>query len=227
MDDTRLNRRKFNRQPIQLSALVHPPEGRSWLCSIRDFCEEGMMLTGGAGSRSLDATGAQTKAGDSVALHFSIATPRGQEHFRTQAKVARVLDGGNGLGVCFESGLESRAFKNLVDFAVASGTAAPLEDESSVDDLPNVQSLDGKSSDSVSARPGSPVKSIGTLRDSRLSAEAAAVLTSRIQNVTKRAASRLAASFCKAASEEMLVEARDAGTNAMQTRYLEALEALE
>ena len=96
MDDTGLNRRKFTRQPIQLSALVHPPQGRSWLCSIRDFCEEGMLLTGGAGSRSLDATGAGAKPGDSVALHFSVATPQGQEHFRTQAKVARLLENGNG-----------------------------------------------------------------------------------------------------------------------------------
>ena len=79
-----------------------------------------MLLTGGAGSRSLEATGADIAAGDSVALHFSVATPLGQEHFRTQAKVARVLQGGNGLGVCFESGLESRAYKNLVDFAVAA-----------------------------------------------------------------------------------------------------------
>ncbi len=138
MDVTGLNRRKFARQPIQLSALVHPPEGRSWLCSIRDFCEEGMLLTGGAGSRSLGATGAHAQPGDSVALHFSVATPQGQQHFRTQAKVARVLEGGNGLGVCFENSLEQHAFMNLVEFAVASGTAAPAFEDASVDELPDV-----------------------------------------------------------------------------------------
>ena len=142
MDDTPVNRRKFQRQPIQLSALVHPPEGRSWLCSIRDFCEEGMLLTGGVGSRSLAATGAEIGAGDTVAVHFSVATPTGQEHFRTQAKVARVLEGGNGLGVCFESGLEERAFKDLVEFAVASGTVAPEIDEDDIENLPDVNQVD-------------------------------------------------------------------------------------
>ena len=125
MDDTVLNRRKFTRQPIQLSALVHPELGRSWLCSIRDFCEEGMLLTGGGGSRSLTSTGSDIGPGEQVALHFSVATPTGHEHFRTQAQVARVLDGGNGLGVFFNDGLDKRAFKNLAEFAVATGTAVP------------------------------------------------------------------------------------------------------
>ena len=105
------NRRKFARQPIQLSALVHPEQGRSWLCSIRDFCEEGMLLSGGGGTRSWDATGAEAASGDEVALHFSVASPTGQQHFRTRAKIARILDGGNGLGVCFEEGLEEKAHR--------------------------------------------------------------------------------------------------------------------
>ncbi len=238
-----MNRRKFSRQPIQLSALVHPAQGRSWLCSIRDFCEEGMLLTGGAGSRSLEATGADIAAGDSVALHFSVATPLGQEHFRTQAKVARVLQGGNGLGVCFESGLESRAYKNLVDFAVAAGTAAPEIDEASVDDLPDVaqqgQSAPGASAKAEGARHDATAKqpagasTPGTkgkdeaLRDPRLSEGAASKLTQRVQAVTKRASSRLAAGFCKSLAQDLLVKARDAGTNAVQTRYFEALDAVE
>ena len=75
------NRRKHSRQPIQLSALVHPAEGRSWLCSIRDFCENGMLLAGSGGGRSLSATGANAEPGDEVAVHFSVATPTGQEHY--------------------------------------------------------------------------------------------------------------------------------------------------
>ena len=58
------NRRKFARQPIQLSALVHPNRGRSWLCSIRDFCEDGMLLSGGRGARSWASTGTDAGAGD-------------------------------------------------------------------------------------------------------------------------------------------------------------------
>ena len=69
-----------------------------------------MLLTGGGGSRSLDATGANAKPGDTIALHFSVATPTGQQHFRTEAKIARILDGGNGMGVSFENGLDDRAW---------------------------------------------------------------------------------------------------------------------
>ena len=58
MDTANVNRRKYPRQPISLSALVHPNEGRSWLCTIRDFCQEGMLLTGAGGSQSLASTGA-------------------------------------------------------------------------------------------------------------------------------------------------------------------------
>ena len=188
MDDTALNRRKFNRQPIQLSALVHPAQGRSWLCSIRDFCEEGMLLTGGVGSRSLGATGADPKAGDSVALHFSVATPKGQEHFRTEAQVARVLNGGNGLGVCFEKGLEERAFKTLVDFAVAAGTTVPEHIEPSAEDLPDAEPLAGRTGPgSHDGQPTQTQKADGPMRDPRLTEEAAAKLVSRIQAVTKRA----------------------------------------
>jgi len=243
MDVTGVNRRKFNRQPIQLSALVHPAQGRSWLCSIRDFCEEGMLLTGSGGSRSLDATGAQAKAGDEIALHFSVATPTGQQHFRTQAKIARVLEGGNGLGVCFESGMDERAFQNLMDFAVASGTAAPEFPDESIDDISNVDApaADRKQAPAASAakQPAAaapraesaakfqPAGTEDAMRDSRLSKDAADKLMNRIKTVTKRASSRMASNFCQQAGEDLMVKARDAGTNAMQTRYFEALDALE
>ena len=161
MDVTGVNRRKFNRQPIQLSALVHPPQGRSWLCSIRDFCEEGMLLTGTGGSRSLDATGADAKAGDSIAVHFSVATPTGQQHFRTHAKIARVLEGGNGLGVCFESGLEDRAFQNLMEFAVATGTAAPEFPDESIDSVPDAVPLASGPAASTPGAASAPVAEPG------------------------------------------------------------------
>ena len=269
-----MNRRKFTRQPIQLSALVHPEQGRSWLCSIRDFCEEGMMLAGGAGSRSLSSTGADISAGDKVALHFSVATPEGQQHFRTQATVARVLDGGNGLGVSFDTGLEQRTFDRLVDFAVASGTMVPAEFAQDVDDLPDVAEVDDSgqvrslqpaeptlaragrataaAAGSASATPGQtpdeaqetaqpataqPSAARGqvlpadegdpALRDRRLSKDVAQKLLLRIQAVAKRGISSLAAGFLAKANEDFLISARDAGTNAVQARYFEALETFE
>ncbi len=225
MDDTDLNRRKHPRQPIQLSALVHPPQGRSWLCSIRDFCEEGMLLTGGSGSRSLEATGANAQSGDTVALHFSVATPSGQEHFRTQAQIARILDSGNGLGVCFENGLEEQAFKTLVDFAVAAGTAVPEElPEPELEDLADVARV---GPDGVTQLKGAATAGNDSLRDAKIPREAADRLIQRVRTVTQRATSRLAAAFVKTANEDMLLKARDAGTNAIQSRYFEALDGLE
>ena len=193
-----------------------------------------MLLTGGVGSRSLAATGAHVDAGDTVAVHFSVATPTGQEHFRTQAKVARVLEGGNGLGVCFENGLEDRAFKDLMEFAVAAGTVAPEIDEEDIDNLPDVATVDDNgevketpAGVAAKAKKKPSKKTDAPMRDPRLPKEAADKLVSRILAVTKRATSRLGTSFCKDAGEALLINARDAGTNAMQTRYFEALDALE
>ncbi len=192
-----------------------------------------MLLTGGVGSRSLAATGAHVDAGDTVAVHFSVATPTGQEHFRTQAKVARVLEGGNGLGVCFENGLEDRAFKDLMEFAVASGTVAPEIDEEDIDSLPDVATVgdNGEVKETPAGAATKPkastAKADAPMRDPRLPKEAADKLVARILAVTKRATSRLGTSFCKDAGEALLINARDAGTNAMQTRYFEALDALE
>ena len=222
------NRRKFARQPIQLSALVHPEQGRSWLCSIRDFCEEGMLLSGGGGTRSWDATGAEAASGDEVALHFSVASPTGQQHFRTRAKIARILDGGNGLGVCFEEGLEEKAFKALLDFAVAAGTAVP-------DELPEPEPEEEEAAaqDSGPAAPGDKTTTakktaeVVDLRDPRLSEEAASKLRARIVAVVNRSSSRIITSVTKAIAQDFLVKARDAGTNAVQTRYFEALDTLE
>ena len=83
-----------------------------------------MLLSGAGGARSLTATGANPQPGDEVALHFSVATPTGQQHFRTQAKIARLTDTGNGIGVQFDSGMPQDAFDTLIEFAKASGMLA-------------------------------------------------------------------------------------------------------
>lgn len=105
-DDTALNRRKHIRQPAQLPALVHPPRGRSWLCSIRDFCENGMLLVGNEGSRSLHSSGISIAAGDEVSLHFSVPTANNLQSYRLPARVVRVLGAGDGLGVFFAKALQ-------------------------------------------------------------------------------------------------------------------------
>ncbi|MEM1432465.1 MAG: DUF1631 family protein [Pseudomonadota bacterium] len=117
-----MERRRFHRQPISLSALVHPPEGRSWLCHVRDFCEDGMLLAGSSGQR-FDAE--STPSGTAIALHFSVASPDGQKHFRTQPKIVRFLNEGTALGVQFDGGMPDTAYDALRSFTVAAGYAAP------------------------------------------------------------------------------------------------------
>ena len=39
-----MDKRRSPRYALDLNALVHPNEGRSWLCSIQDFCDGGMLL---------------------------------------------------------------------------------------------------------------------------------------------------------------------------------------
>lgn len=228
--DSAVNRRKHTRQPISLSALIHPNEGRSWLCTIRDFCEEGMLLSGAGGSKSLSATGAEPKSGDSVALHFSVATPDGQKHFRTKATIARITDAGNGIGVRFDEGVPEDAFESLIEFAIASGMMSR-----SVAEAGNV--YDGEA---VATRPDDATTSAARLeeaqsaevpndllRDRRINDAAATEIRSKMRRITKRALDRICTQFFGIVDNEMLVKARDAGTNAVQMMYFEGLDILE
>ena len=223
--DIRENRRRFMRQPISLSALVHPDQGRSWLCSIRDFCQDGMLLSGGRGSRSFAATGANASVGDTVALHFSVATPSGQSHFRTRAKIARMMDDGNGLGVSFAEGLDTDAFDALMEFAVAAGTAVP--DELPEPGLEQLEAASKPRDAAGPARAGVAPTAAPSAKSGRIPQDAAQRLMVRVRAVSQRASGRLASNFVNSASEGLLIRARDAGTNAVEARYLETLDAFE
>ncbi len=85
-----------------------------------------MLLTAANGNQRLSE---MVKPADLLALHFSVATPEGQQHFRTQAIVARLLDGGGGIGVRFQTGLPDEAQQALMKFSAASGMAVLDEEE--------------------------------------------------------------------------------------------------
>ena len=235
MDTANVNRRKYQRQPISLSALVHPDQGRSWLCTIRDFCQEGMLLTGTGGSRSFASTGADAHPGDQIALHFSVATPKGQKHFRTQATIARITEAGSGIGVRFDQGVPDDAFSSLIEFAIASGMLSRSVAESG-----NV--IEGEFSDQTARAAGQAGADKGEgsraaaehqeipeqlLRDRRIGDAAAAELKDKLRRVTQRALDRICTQFFGIVDNELLVKARDAGTNAMQMMYFEGLEIIE
>ncbi|MEJ2086899.1 MAG: DUF1631 family protein, partial [Gammaproteobacteria bacterium] len=236
MDAATVNRRKYPRQPISLSALVHPNEGRSWLCTIRDFCQEGMLLTGTGGSRSLAATGASARPGDEIALHFSVATPTGQKHFRTQATIARLTDSGNGIGVMFTQGIPDDAFSSLIEFAIASGMLSRSSAETG-----NV--IEGEFTSDENGAGARPAEAAGDtqpghrgphedipdqlLKDRRISDDDAGEIKNKLRRVTQRALDRICTQFFGIVDNELLVKARDAGTNAMQMMYFEGLEIIE
>jgi len=209
------NRRQHLRQPISLSALVHPPQGRSWLCTIRDFCQSGMLLTGSGGSGSLLAAGSVYEEGAQISLHFSVATPSGQLHFRLPCVVARVLDNGAGMGIRYPEGLPADVFDALLEYAVASGTVSRRE---------------------VSGQPGEPAKAPDgaapqvpdqLLRDHRVSEVDAERIKRRLRRVMERAVERISRNFFDSAGKNLMNKARDAGTNAMQMMFFEGLDQLE
>jgi len=232
MDSANVNRRKFPRQPISLSALVHPNQGRSWLCTIRDFCQEGMLLTGASGPKSLAATGASPKPGDEVALHFSVASPKGQQHYRTKATIARITDSGNGMGVRFDGGMPDAAFKSLIEFAIASGmlsrTVAEAGGQASAPDAADTANVVGGTSVAGVRTPAAEtVIPDELLKDRRISDTDAAEVRTRMRRVTQRALDRVCAQFFGIVDNELLVKARDAGTNAVQMMYFEGLDLIE
>ena len=207
------DRRRFPRQSVSLSALVHPQQGRSWLCTIRDFCQGGMMLVG-SGSRSLKATGADIKPGDAIDLHFSVPTPNGQKHYRMNTLVARILDNGNGMGVRFGESVSKDSFEALMEFAIASGTVSPVSKD-------GVQELD----DPEQLEEGQIPESL--LRDQNIEEVDASKIKGRLKKLMGRTAARILDSFLETCNTELLVHARDAGTNAVQMMYFEGLDQLE
>ncbi len=202
-----MNRRQHTRHPISISALLHPGKGRSWLCTIRDFCEMGVLLVGAGGSRSLQATGSESRPGDKVDLHFSVPTEFGEKHFRLGAIIARFTSQNMSVGVRFESPLEPEIFSALMDFAVASGVVA--SDPDSDEDF-----VAGEVPESL-------------LRDRRIPDEDAKKVRTELELRTSEIVSTICTQFFENSARELLIRARDAGTNAGQMMYFEALDQLE
>ena len=213
-----LNRRQFVRHPIQLSALAHPLRGHSWLCTVRDFCEQGMLLVGTGSQRPSASKTAAFVPNTSISLHFSVATPEGVSHFRTRAVVIRLTEDGQGMGVRFaDGGLAPEAYRLLMGFAVAAGMAVAAEEGTATDGEADVAGLRRLATEIPEA----------FLRDKRINERDALRVRTRIKTVTQRAVERIASNFIKYAREELLVKARDAGTNAIQLMYFEGLDVIE
>lgn len=172
-----------------------------------------MLLSGAGGSQSLATTGAAYEPGSAISLHFSVATPKGQAHFKLAALVARVLDSGAGMGIRYADGLPDDAFDALMEYAVASGTVARREANGD------------PTSDLDSLAPGALPEQL--LRDHRISEADAERIKRRLRRVMERALERINRNFFEGANQDLLAKARDAGTNAVQMMYFDGLDQLE
>jgi len=196
-----------------------------------------MLLTGSSGTKSLAATGAQPAPGDTIALHFSVATPNGQQHYRTQATIARVTEAGNGIGVRFDEGMPEDAFSSLIEFAIASGMLS--RSASTAGQPGDADQAGGDAAAGTRAAADDSVVSTQTgadidrqipedlFRDRRISDADADEIRTRIRRVAQRALDRICSQFFGIVDNELLVKARDAGTNAVQMIYFEGLELIE
>ena len=108
-----MDKRSNPRYATLLKALVHPAIGRSWLCTIQDFCSGGMLLVEPAESRSRRAMpGIVT--GETVGIHFSVPDSGKDKHFRLEGNIVRVMD--SGVGIKFAKGIDADAMTALLKF---------------------------------------------------------------------------------------------------------------
>ena len=104
-----MDKRRSPRYAISLNALVHPSVGRSWLCSIRDFCGGGMLLVEQDTLRRRTLPGITPN--EIVGIHFSVPGTKGDQHFRLEGKIVRVMD--SGVGIAFAKGMDEDALNAL------------------------------------------------------------------------------------------------------------------
>ena len=179
-----------------------------------------MLLVGTGGTRSLLATGAEPRAGDPLNLHFSVPTPQGEQHFRMQAQISRVLDSGNGMGIRFPTPLPPKAFEMLMDFAVASGMVT-----NSAADLARGRKPEAGAPAAEQATGRNPRNLFARSAHSRPGCRADQGTTA--PRSRRAAVNRVSKLFFEKCDRDLLLKARDAGTNAVQMMYFEGLDQLE
>ena len=106
-----MDKRNSPRYAIELAALVNPAEGPSWLCSIRDFCAEGMLLAESQVGRSTRGLPDVT-TGALVEIHFLVPGSAAAQQFCLDGRIVRVMD--SGVGVRFDKGIEAPALDALL-----------------------------------------------------------------------------------------------------------------
>lgn len=210
-----MDKRRSPRYAIQLNALVHPNAGRSWLCTIRDFCDSGMLLVEQEASRRRALPG--IAPGENVGIHFSVPTRDKDKHFRLEGKIIRVMD--SGVGIAFAEGIDDEAMTALLNYAQKNPVTKPK---------PSPQK---KASADKQAAPAeaSPDKagSLDLADDSGISQVDARKVIAGIRQEVVRVLPEMNSAFFSYMDEQLLVLARDAKNNAEQSEYFAAMSNLE
>lgn len=248
-----MDKRRSPRYPVSLNALVHPNEGRSWLCSIRDFCDGGMLLVEqGSGRVRRSMPGIAT--GGTVGIHFSVPSGSNERHFRLEGKIVRTMD--SGVGINFPTGMDEEAMTALLNYSnstALSGSEAEAE-EKPTNQPQQASSRPARAAATTSrpaaagARPAangaganraagtSPGDAGGELN---LAAEAGALpkgpikpadskrIIAAVRREVAKVMPEMNSAFFSYMDEELLKLARDAKTNTEQSEYFAAMSNLE
>ncbi|MCZ6890843.1 MAG: DUF1631 family protein [Gammaproteobacteria bacterium] len=211
-EEHQLDRRLEPRQLVELNALLHPDHGRSWLCTIRDFCSGGMLLVSeGRNRENLAATGGGAKRGDPVNIHFCVPSAiGGQQNFRLTARIARTTE--YGVGVQFIDGIETGPMDALLDFAARNADSAPRErTRVTRTEMPSV---------------AAPADQIGTVSNNISVGDRRRIKRS-LRRLLKPGLASMNKAFFKRLDKELLLRARDAGSNQEQNGFFDALTQVE
>ena len=129
-----MDKRRSPRYAISLNALVHPSEGRSWLCVIQDFCAGGMLLVEQEAARGRREPPGIIQ-GQNVCIHFSVPGDSADLHLRLEGTIVRVME--SGVGINFPEGMSEEAMTALLDYSNLHSFDDLGLDEDEVDETPS------------------------------------------------------------------------------------------
>ncbi len=218
-----MDKRRSPRYAIKLNALVHPNVGRSWLCTIRDFCEGGMLLVEQDANRHRKLPG--ISQGQTVGIHFSVPTKGKDQHFRLEGKIIRALDAG--VGITFAGGLDNDAMTALLNYSNAQPLTGDPKDRHKRDPKAAAGANGGASP--APAKPASKPLDLKSAEGNTLgiSAPQARKIIASVRREVARILPEINSAFFSYMDEQLLNLAKDAKTNAEQSEYFSAMSNIE
>ena len=225
-----MDQRKSPRYAITLNALVHPQSGRSWLCTIKDFCDFGMLLVEQEGTRSRRGMPG-INPGEEVGIHFSVPVPGDRDqHFRLEGRIVRVMD--SGVGINFPEGMDGDALMALAQNAAGEAKPKPPPKR----ERPARRSQEAEAAEAVEEEAGESAGAGGrnlTLRKKSaflsggLQPADSKRMTASLRKGVAQIVPEMTNALFKYMDSELLELAKDAKSNAEQSEYFAAMSNLE